>query len=59
MSILLGESYEIKKKKNCPVCSQNEFKEQEDKGYYKKGQGEKRVLALDQATYTSGWSIFF
>lgn len=47
----------LRNKKNCPVCSQNEFKEQEDKVIIKRS-GEKRVLALDQATYTSGWSIF-
>lgn len=47
----------IRNKRECPVCKQNHFKEQEQKVIYKKP-NEKRVLALDQATYVSGWSIF-
>lgn len=47
----------IRAKRECPVCKQNHFKEQEQKVITKKP-GEKRVLALDQATYISGWSIF-
>lgn len=47
----------IRSKRECPVCKQNHFKEQEQKVIYKKP-NEKRVLALDQATYVSGWSIF-
>lgn len=47
----------IRSKRECPVCKQNHFKEQEQKVIYKKP-NEKRVLALDQATYISGWSIF-
>lgn len=47
----------IRNRRECPVCKQNQFKEQEAKVINKKP-GEKRVLALDQATYISGWSIF-
>lgn len=47
----------IRSRRECPVCKQNHFKEQESKIIHKKS-GEKRVLALDQATYVSGWSIF-
>lgn len=47
----------IRSKRECPVCKQNKFKEQELKVIHKKS-GEIRVLALDQATYVSGWSIF-
>lgn len=47
----------IRSKKECPICKQNHFKEQEAKIIRKKP-GEIRVLALDQATYVSGWSIF-
>lgn len=47
----------IRNKRECPVCKQNHFKEQEQKIIHKKP-NEKRVLALDQATYISGWSIF-
>ena len=47
----------IRTKRECPVCKQNRFKEQELKVIFKKP-NEKRVLALDQATHTSGWSIF-
>lgn len=47
----------IRIRRECPVCKQNHFKEQEQKVINKKA-GEKRVLALDQATYVSGWSVF-
>lgn len=41
----------------CPVCKQNLYKNQDTKVIPKK-KDEFRVLALDQATYTSGYSIF-
>ena len=47
----------IRSRRECPVCKQNQFKEQEQTIVSKK-RGEKRVLALDQATHVSGWSVF-
>ena len=47
----------IRTKRECPVCKQNHFKEQEAKVIAKK-RGERRLLAIDQATRVSGWSIF-
>ena len=47
----------LRNKRECPVCKQNCFKEQEAKVTPKK-KGEKRLLAIDQATRVSGWSIF-
>lgn len=47
----------IRTRRECPVCKQNHFKEQESKVIHKKA-NEYRVLALDQATYVSGWSLF-
>ena len=43
----------------CPICSQNLFKQETKiKKPFKKKKGEYRVLALDQATYTTGYAIF-
>lgn len=51
----------------CPVCKKNESYEQEfyssesnnsDFTPIKKEKGVKRILALDQATYISGWAVF-
>lgn len=47
----------IRSHRDCPVCKQNRLKEQEATVITKK-KGEKRVLAIDQATRISGWSIF-
>lgn len=47
----------LRNKRECPVCEQNIFKEQEEKVSIKKP-NEKRVLALDQATRISGWSVY-
>lgn len=47
----------LRNRRECPVCKQNCFKEQEVKILSKKP-NEKRILALDQATYISGWSVF-
>ena len=44
-------------RRECPVCKQNVFKEQEVK-ISKKKAGEVRLLAIDQATKVSGWSIY-
>ena len=47
----------LRTKRECPVCKQNTFKEQNEIIVSKK-KGEKRVLAIDQATRVSGWSVF-
>lgn len=47
----------LRAKCECPVCKQNKFKTQDIKVIPKKS-NEKRILALDQATYLTGWSIF-
>lgn len=39
----------------CPICQQKEFYVPVESGLKKTGF---RILALDQATYTTGWSIF-
>jgi Holliday junction resolvasome RuvABC endonuclease subunit len=47
----------IRRKRECPICEQNILKEQDTKIIPKK-KGEKRILALDQATRKSGFSIY-
>ena len=47
----------IRAKRECPVCKNNAFKKVVAT-ITPKPKGVKRVLALDQATYTTGWSIF-
>ena len=47
----------IRQKRECPVCSANEFKNQDTKIVPKK-KDKKRILALDQATRITGWAIF-
>lgn len=47
----------IRQKRECPVCSANEFKNQDTKIIPKK-KGQSRILALDQATHITGWAIF-
>lgn len=46
----------IRQKQECPICRQNIYKRSTKVVPKKKGQH--RVLALDQATYISGWSIY-
>lgn len=47
----------IRTKRECPVCKQNRFKQ--NVGIIKpKIKGENRVLALDQASHITGYSIF-
>ena len=49
----------IRAKRICPTCSKNEYKSQDE--FLKPEQKQKgvtRILALDQATHTCGWSIF-
>lgn len=47
----------MRSRRECPICKQNQYKVQDDKVIPKK-KGTQRVLALDQATHTTGWSIF-
>lgn len=47
----------IRTKRECPVCNQNVFKENNTPILPKKA-GEKRLLALDQATKITGWALF-
>lgn len=47
----------IRQKRECPICKSNEYKEQNTKIIPKK-KGITRILALDQATRTTGWAIF-
>lgn len=44
-------------KSECPICKNNKLKEKVLK-IEPKGKNTKRILALDQATYISGWAIF-
>lgn len=46
-----------RKKKNCPVCDEL-FHQYEEAEIVPKQRGKKRVLALDQATKKTGWSIY-
>lgn len=47
----------IRTKRECPVCKQNQFK-QNMNIIKPKVKGENRVLALDQASHITGYSIF-
>lgn len=47
----------IRIKRECPICKNNKFKKLVE-SVKPKIRGEKRILALDQATHTTGWSIF-
>ena len=47
----------LRKKLECPVCKQNVLKENKPV-IVKKSSDVKRVLALDQASYLTGWSVF-
>lgn len=47
----------IRTKRECPVCKQNQFK-QNTNIIRPKVKGENRVLALDQASHITGYSIF-
>lgn len=47
----------LRKKRECPVCKQNILKENKPVIIEKK-KNENRILALDQATHNTGWSIF-
>lgn len=47
----------IRSKRDCPVCRQNQFK-QNLNIIKPKMKGENRILALDQASHVTGYSIF-
>ena len=47
----------LRQSRECPICKQNQYKNQ-DKKVAPKKKGVCRVLALDQATHTTGFSIF-
>lgn len=47
----------IRQKRECPVCSANEFRTKDLKIIPKK-RDKKRYLALDQATKITGWAVF-
>ena len=47
----------LRRKRECPVCKQNVLKENKPV-IIEKRKNENRILALDQATHTTGWSIF-
>lgn len=47
----------IRKKLICPVCEKNIYKYKENKVVQKKAKV-RRILALDQATHITGWSIY-
>lgn len=49
----------IRSKRECPVCKQNQYKQAQTENKIKpKVKGENRVLALDQASRISGYSVF-
>lgn len=48
----------IRKLQECPVCKQNKHKANNALVVEPKKKGQKRILALDQATHISGWSIY-
>lgn len=47
----------LRNKRTCPVCKNNYYKEQEEKVIPKK-KDTTRILALDQATHITGYSIY-
>ena len=47
----------IRQKRECPICKETYIKLNEQKVVPKK-KGCRRTLAIDQATYTSGWSVY-
>ena len=48
----------IRKLQECPVCKQNAHKANKPLVVEPKKKGQKRILALDQATHITGWSIY-
>lgn len=48
----------VRTKYECPVCKNNKHKNNNALQIEPKRKGVKRILALDQATHISGWSIY-
>ena len=48
----------VRKLQECPVCKQNAHKTNKPLVVEPKKKGQKRILALDQATHVTGWSIY-
>ena len=48
----------VRKLQDCPVCKRNKHKINNALLVEPKKKGQKRILALDQATHVSGWSIY-
>lgn len=48
----------IRKLQECPVCKNNKHKTSNALVVEAKKKGQKRILALDQATHITGWSIY-
>lgn len=48
----------VRTKYECPVCKNNKHKNSNALQIEPKKKGVKRILALDQATHISGWSIY-
>lgn len=44
--------------KNCPICNNNIYKQASNSAVISKAKGAFRVIALDQATHLTGYSIF-
>lgn len=47
----------MRQQPTCPICKQNIYKNL-DTSYVEKKSGTQRILALDQATHNTGWSVF-
>lgn len=48
----------VRSHRECPVCKQNAHKSNQPLVVEPKKKGQKRILALDQATHVTGWSIY-
>lgn len=48
----------VRRLQECPVCKQNAHKTNQPLVVEPKKKGQKRILALDQATHITGWSIY-
>lgn len=48
----------IRRKLSCPVCEQNTYKNVKKDDIKKKESGVYRILALDQSSTVSGWSVY-
>jgi len=48
---------QIRQKRVCPICARNQLKNPNTEPHHK-AKGTTRILALDQASHISGWSIY-